>query len=133
MRRNLTILLSLILCLITTSACEVDVHLHQEKPALDAASRAWLQRILDSWATVTRVNLRISPKPVPWLIAYDERHAWHLKPPTSLHRLQCWARQSKKPKAIDALRSAVDFGHRSSIAGRRSPVFDRSQSVFALS
>jgi hypothetical protein len=83
-RPNLTIFLSLILCLVTTGACAVDVHLHQEKPALDAPSRAWLQRILDSWATVTRVNLRISPEPVPWLIAYDERHAWHLNPDESL-------------------------------------------------
>jgi len=47
---------------------------------LNEANLAWMQETLAWWEKACREDLRISPKPLPWIIFYDEVHAWHVSP-----------------------------------------------------
>lgn len=50
----------------------------QQPLVLDESSRAWVQTVLDTWTTVSRQDLHLSPTPVPWIIFHDQHRAWHL-------------------------------------------------------
>jgi hypothetical protein len=47
---------------------------------LDKPTLAWMQAALNNWELICRRDLRIGAEPLPWIIFYDESHAWHLKP-----------------------------------------------------
>lgn len=44
----------------------------------DEETRAWIQASLDTWDIICRQYLHIELEPLPWMIFYDERQAWHL-------------------------------------------------------
>ena len=50
------------------------------QPQLDPATLAWMQSVLDNWEVACRRHLRITVQPLPWVIFYDQNHAWHLNP-----------------------------------------------------
>jgi hypothetical protein len=41
-------------------------------------TRAWIQATLHNWETICRRHLHIELEPLPWMIFYDEKQAWHL-------------------------------------------------------
>jgi hypothetical protein len=51
---------------------------------LDAESErqavATMQAALDSWEAACRRHLRATVEPLPWIIFFDENHAWHVNP-----------------------------------------------------
>lgn len=77
------------------------VEARQPAPLPDAASQAWMRQVLETWATVARVHLRIDPEPLPWLIFYDEQRAWHVN-----------AEATRLPAGRAATAAAVPFGGR---------------------
>ena len=66
------IALGLAACLILSGA-------ENRKPQL-----AWMQTALDRWDAACRNYLNIAPPPLPWIIFFDDRYAWHLNPDPSL-------------------------------------------------
>ena len=44
----------------------------------DEQTRAWIQATLHNWETICRRYLHIDLEPLPWMIFYDEKQAWHL-------------------------------------------------------
>ena len=51
---------------------------------LDQPTLAWMQSVMGNWEAVCRRHLRIPVQPVPWIIFYDQNHAWHLNPEKEL-------------------------------------------------
>jgi len=47
---------------------------------LDHPTQSWMRAVLANWKRACRRDLRVSAEPLPWVIFYDESHAWHLKP-----------------------------------------------------
>ncbi len=43
-----------------------------------------MQGTLDAWQAACVDQLRLSPDPLPWIIVYDEQHAWHIHPDEQL-------------------------------------------------
>lgn len=52
--------------------------------AMDEPAAQWIKVVLDSWGEACRTDLRIAVQPLPWMIFYDERHAWHINPDRKL-------------------------------------------------
>jgi len=53
--------------------------------SLTDANTRWIQKALDGWRQVSRDFLRLNPKPLPWIVLFDEACTWHLNPePTFL-------------------------------------------------
>lgn len=46
--------------------------------AADVSSRSWMQAALDNWQAICGEVLRQPVEPLPWIIFYDERSAWHV-------------------------------------------------------
>ena len=54
------------------------------EPELDKPTLAWMQAALDNWEAICRRHLHVAIEPLPWIIFYDESHAWHLNPEKEL-------------------------------------------------
>jgi hypothetical protein len=54
--------------------------------AMDDATAQWIQVVLDSWRDACRSDLRVAQGSLPWMIFYDEAHAWHINPERRLLR-----------------------------------------------
>lgn len=52
--------------------------------AVDEATTQWIQVVLDRWREACRTDLRVAEQPLPWMIFYDEAHAWHINPDPKL-------------------------------------------------
>src|SRR5213083_620704 len=61
---------------------------------IDKTTLAWMQTALDRWATACQQYLKIVPQPLPWVIFFDDRHAWHLNPEKS------WLPTSKQLSSV---------------------------------
>lgn len=94
--RRIVLAAGLVALLGTTAA-----QARQPAPLPDAASQAWMRQVLETWAAVARLNLRIDPEPLPWLVFYDEQRAWHLN-----------AEVTRLPAGRAATAAAVPFGGR---------------------
>ena len=51
-------------------------------PLSDPNAR-WIQRGISSWERASEVHLHLPPAPLPWILLYDTRCAWHLAPDTT--------------------------------------------------
>lgn len=40
---------------------------------------SWTQRFIDGWTLVSK-ELRLDPRPLPWIVLFDSSCAWHLNP-----------------------------------------------------
>jgi len=47
--------------------------------ALPEADARWTQRFIDGWVLVSR-ELRLDPKPLPWIVLFDASCTWQLNP-----------------------------------------------------
>jgi hypothetical protein len=47
---------------------------------LDQSSAAWMQAVLHNWERACRSDLHVPVEPLPWIIFYDDKQAWHLGP-----------------------------------------------------
>jgi hypothetical protein len=52
--------------------------------ALPAESQAWMQRMLNGWSVIESDLLALEPRPLPWMIFFDSRCAWHVSPDRKL-------------------------------------------------
>ena len=59
-------------------ACMAAVAAEIDKPTL-----AWTQAVVDRWEIACRKYLNVPPHPLPWIIFFDDRSAWHLNPDKS--------------------------------------------------
>jgi hypothetical protein len=65
-----------------------------------------MQTVLVRWEQTCRRHLNLPPNPLPWIVFYDDRHAWHVNP------------ESKLLPERRRLSTSVRF------AGRRYPLFE---------
>ena len=56
------------------------VHARLRGDELAPAVRSWMQSTLGNWEATCVRHLKIDPRPLPWIIFYDEKHAWHVNP-----------------------------------------------------
>ena len=76
LRRSLVCLLFLALGPIQATASAPP----DEPPcALPEADARWTQRFIDGWVLVSR-ELRLDPKPLPWIVLFDASCTWQLNP-----------------------------------------------------
>jgi hypothetical protein len=47
--------------------------------AFPEADARWTQRFIDGWVVVSQ-ELRLDPKPLPWVVLFDASCTWHLNP-----------------------------------------------------
>jgi hypothetical protein len=52
--------------------------------ALDDATAHWIQMVLDRWRDACQKDFRLAEHPLPWMIFFDEGHAWHISPDRKL-------------------------------------------------
>jgi len=69
MSRVVRAAVSLAVCVIPAGAAEID------KPTV-----AWIETALNRWETACRRYLNLPSHPLPWVILFDERAAWHVNP-----------------------------------------------------
>jgi hypothetical protein len=48
------------------------------------AIQLWMQESLNNWQSVCEKQLHLEPEPLPWIIFYDDRLAWHVNPDETL-------------------------------------------------
>jgi hypothetical protein len=76
---GIAVIAALVAALVAGAGCA-----HRQRPTLDDPSRDWMRTVLDTWTTVSRGHLHLSPDPVPWIVFYDENRAWHLNADATL-------------------------------------------------
>ncbi len=52
--------------------------------APDRATLRWIQNVMIRWEHVCRGHLNLPPEPLPWIVFYDDQHAWHIHPEPDL-------------------------------------------------
>jgi hypothetical protein len=72
----------------------------------DRPTLRWMQTVLVRWEQTCRRHLNLPPEPLPWIVFYDDRHAWHVNP------------ESKMLPERRRLSASLRF------AGRRYPLFE---------
>jgi hypothetical protein len=75
----------LVICLFASFAPGLGVRAEGMRPnilrcQLTDADTLWIQRALDAWGQVSRDFLRLDPKPLPWIVLFDDACTWHLNP-----------------------------------------------------
>lgn len=43
-----------------------------------------MQNVMDRWEQTCRGHLNLPPEPLPWIVFYDNEHAWHIHPEPGL-------------------------------------------------
>src|SRR6516165_9041588 len=70
----------------------------------DPSTLRWMQAVVDRWEQTCRRHLNLSPEPLPWIVFYDDRHAWHINPEPDLlppnKRLQASLRFAGRPYPV---------------------------------